>query len=89
MVGGAVYRLSGVLAFSATRESSISKNSGARARPDRRSSRASGRLLASRVAPPRFFEMDDEPPAHLIAAAIGGGAGADNAEAVATPPDVD
>ncbi|MGH8891379.1 MAG: hypothetical protein ACRDV3_16660 [Acidothermaceae bacterium] len=45
--------------------------------------------LAGRVAPPRFFEMDDEPPSHLVAAPTAAVAGADNAEALGLPPDVD
>jgi hypothetical protein len=37
--------------------------------------------LAGRVEPPRFFEMDDEPPAHLVANAVDG-----VGPALATPP---
>jgi len=41
--------------------------------------------LAGRVPTPTFFEMDDEPPAHLVADRTA----ADNAAAGSRPPDVD
>lgn len=44
--------------------------------------------LAGRVAPPRFFEMDDEPPEHLVAP-VGSDVEAINAEAAPLRPDVD
>jgi len=43
--------------------------------------------LAGHVAPPRFFEMDDEPPANLLAAVPA--EGPDNAEAAGRTRDVD